>query len=67
MGALTGIIAGAATVVGVVALVRYAERKTRDLRSSFDEATKAPRGEADSVIEFEKDPATGAYRQKEDV
>jgi len=67
MGALTGIIAGAATIVGAVALVRYAERKTRSLRNSLDEAAKAARGEPDPVIEFEKDPVSGAYRQKEDV
>lgn len=66
MAALTGIIAGAATVVGAIALVRYADRKTREIRDTLNEAAKATRDKADPVIEFEKDPVSGTFRQKED-
>ena len=65
MGALTGIIAGAAAVVGVVAAVRYAERKIGDIKKSFDAASNGAATKQAAIIDFEKDPVTGTYRSKD--
>ncbi len=67
MGALTGIVAGVAAAVGVVTLARFAERKTKELRDTLKQAAGQSGGDApEPVIEFEKDPVSGAYRQKEE-
>jgi len=68
MGALTGIVAGVAAVVGAVALARFAERKTKELRDTLNQASAQTNSDqSEGIIEFEKDPVSGAFRQKEDL
>ncbi len=62
MGALTGIAAGVAAAVGTLALIRYVERKAKGIRDAF--AEPGDQNAAPGVIEFERDPETGAFRQK---
>lgn len=64
MSAVTGIIAGLATAVGVVALYRFAERRARSLRAAIDKGRGVAPGGGDPVLDFEQDPATGVYRSK---
>ncbi len=65
MGALAGIAAGVVAAVGTLALMRYVERKANDIRDAF--AEPAERSRAPGVIDFEQDPETGAFRQKDEV
>jgi len=63
MGPTTGIMAGL-VVAGVgVALYRFAQRKTQELRSAIEEIRSAGAG-GERIIELEKDPATGVYRRR---
>ena len=61
MSALTGFVAGVAVVVGGVSLFRYAEKRFRRF-SGPPASGKAEQDRRDGVIEFERDPASGAYR-----
>ena len=63
MGPTSGIMAGL-LVVGVgVALYRFAQRKSEELRTAIEEI-RGGRSDRDRVIELEKDPATGVYRRR---
>ncbi len=64
MSAMTGIIAGLATAVGVVALYRFAERRARSVRAAIDRRRGGGPYRAEPVLDFEQDPATGVYRAK---
>lgn len=71
MSAVTGIIAGAAILVGAVAATRVIEKRTRRFRQSLREAMRQADGadqngapNAPLIIDLEKDPVSGAYRQK---
>jgi hypothetical protein len=61
---MTGIVAGLATAVGVVALYRFAERRARSLRTALDRRTGAAPSNGGRVLDFEQDPSTGVYRSK---
>ncbi|MGE0408348.1 MAG: hypothetical protein AB7P23_03695 [Amphiplicatus sp.] len=63
MSAMTGVIAGIATLAGVLALYRFAARRTRGLRVALDEARGKKSADA-SVLDFEQDPDTGVYHAK---
>lgn len=65
MGALTGIVTGVACVVGAVALVKYTERKTAEFRRAFKNAhMNDEQRDQTLIVDFEKDPQSGAYRQR---
>ncbi len=62
MGPTTSIIAGLAVVGAGVALYRFARRKSAQLKSAIEEFRRS--SDAVSTIDFEKDPTTGAWRQR---
>lgn len=62
MSAVTGIVAGFVTAAGALALYRYAQRRTGELRDRIEKARR--RGAARNIIDFEQDPETGIYHAK---
>ncbi len=70
MSAMTGIVAGVAVIVGTVAAARFLEKRTRSARRAFAEAMRQSEseeraGKSPLIIDLEKDPVSGAYRQTE--
>ncbi len=67
MGALTGFIAGVATMAAGIAVVRYAERQVRSFYKSFNQSDHRNGSQADApvVIDFERDPVSGSYRLRD--
>lgn len=61
MGAVTGIVAGFVAVAGAVAIYRHLERRAREIASRVDDLRGRP---FRSILDFERDPATGVYRSK---
>ncbi len=67
MGALTGIIAGVATIGGAVALARYVDRRRKDVLKTVEELQRRATGNADfngAVLDYAQDPSDGVYRPK---
>ncbi len=65
MSAVTTLVATVAAAAGAVALYRFAERRTRPLRSAIDELRKSARADASgAVIDYEKDPESGVFKPK---
>lgn len=62
MSAVTGIVAGFVTAAGALALYRYAQRRTGELRDRIEKARQ--RGGARKIIDFEQDPETGIFHAK---
>lgn len=63
MNTTAGILAGILVAGAAVSAYRFARRKAGDIRAAIDEIRGASAGRGD-VIEFEKDPQTGIYRQR---
>jgi hypothetical protein len=65
MNTIAGVMAGFLVIGGAVALYRFGARKAAELRQSVDEI-KAGAGSkgAGAVLDFERDPKTGAYRAR---
>jgi len=64
MGAMTGIVAGVATLGGAIALYRLTRRRAAAWRASVEQAARDGADVAGAVIDYERDPETGVYRQK---
>ena len=65
MGALTGIVAGVATIGAAIAIIRFAERRAQDLRETLEEFRNGPgEGGTGAVLDYSKDPSDGVYRAK---
>ena len=65
MGAVTTLAATVAAAAGAVALYRFAERRTRSMRSTIEEMRRTASGErAGKVIDYERDPASGVFKPK---
>jgi hypothetical protein len=62
MNTTAGIVAGLLVVGAAVAAYRYAKRKAGEFRAAID-AFRGPAGDG-SVMDFERDPATGIYRAR---
>ncbi|MAW78875.1 MAG: hypothetical protein CMI63_01450 [Parvularcula sp.] len=62
MSAVTTIVATVAAAAGAVALVRFAERRTRPLRQAINEVKKSAAKSNGAVIEYEQDPESGVFR-----
>lgn len=63
MGPTSGIMAGL-VIAGVgVALYRFVQRKSAQLRATIEEI-RASGTTGERIIELEKDPATGVYRRR---
>lgn len=63
MGPTSGIMAGL-VVAGIgVALYRFVQRKSGQLKTVMEEIRGAGSG-SERIIELEKDPATGVYRRR---
>lgn len=68
MSAVTTLVATVAVAAGAVALYRFAEKRTRPLRSAIDEMRRTARdGAAGAVIDYEQDPDSGVFKPKESV
>lgn len=68
MGALTGFIAGVATMAAGIALVRYAERQVKSFYKNFGQPGARDGAERETspvVIDFERDPVSGSYRLRD--
>lgn len=63
MGPTAGIVAGLVVAGAAVTFIRFARRKAAALRAAIDEIRGAASGEG-GVIDFEKDPSTGAWRPR---
>lgn len=63
MNAVAGVVAGFLVIGGAVALYRFGARKAEEVRRVIDEL-RGERGPSGSVIDFERDPATGVFRSK---
>lgn len=69
MSAVTTLAASIAAAAGAVAMYRFVNRRTRPLRDAIAELRRqqsAARdgGAAADVLDYERDPASGVYRQK---
>lgn len=64
MNTTAGILAGLLVAGAAVTLYRLARRKAEDLRAAIDEIRGERRDRQGAVIDLEKDPATGVYRQR---
>ncbi|RZO65924.1 MAG: hypothetical protein EVA70_07035 [Parvularculaceae bacterium] len=66
MGALTGIVAGVATLGAAVAIYRFAERKASAVRDAVEEIRRnvGAGGPEGAVLDYQKDPEDGVYRAK---
>lgn len=61
MGAVTTLVATVAAAAGAVAFYRFVDRQTRGLK----DALRDKRGrDGDVVLDYERDPDSGVYRQK---
>ncbi len=66
MPGITTILTTAAATVGVVAAVRHIRKKIGHMEEVINQARKKAEGKVDSeVLEFEKNPETGAYEAKD--
>ncbi len=63
MGPTAGIMAGLVVVGAGVALYRFAQRKSAELRAAIEEIRNGG-GNGERIIDLEKDPATGVYRRR---
>ena len=63
MGAVTTLVATVAATAGIIALVRFADRQTKDLRSAIRDVQKSAKG--DPVIDYERDPESGVFKPKQ--
>ena len=65
MGALTSVIAGVATIGGVIALTRLARRKAEEIAARSG-ARDGRNSDPDHgrTLDYERDPADGVYRAK---
>ena len=61
MGAVTTLVATVAAAAGAVALYRFVDRQARDLK---DVLRDKPGRNKDVVLDYERDPDSGVYRQK---
>ncbi|MFQ5562676.1 MAG: hypothetical protein ACE5FO_03810 [Parvularculaceae bacterium] len=65
MSAVSTIVASVAVAMGVVALYRLVDQKTRRVKDLFRESQKrAGADKRGAIIDYERDPADGVYRQK---
>lgn len=70
MSAVTTLAASIAAAAGAVAVYRFVNRRTRPLRDAIAElrrqqsAARSGGGAAADVLDYERDPASGVYRQK---
>ncbi len=77
MGAMTGLLAGLATVGGAIAVARLVTRKAPTIKRALDEARKVMNVENASgdkasaqdpvvgaVLDYEQDAETGVFRVK---
>ncbi|MEL6372045.1 MAG: hypothetical protein AAFY84_00480 [Pseudomonadota bacterium] len=66
MGSVAGLLAGIATIGGVVALARFANRKSAELKSAVEEFRRQAQGDFDgTVLDYEQDPDDGVFRAKQ--
>lgn len=66
MSAVTTLVATVAVAAGAVALYRFAEKRTRPLRSAIDEMRRtAQGGTTDAIIDYEQDPESGVFKPKD--
>ncbi len=63
MNTTTGIVAGLLVASAAVTLFRFARRKAGELRVAIDGLRGVASGDG-SVIDFERDPATGVFRSR---
>ena len=61
MGAVTTLVATVAAAAGAVALYRFVDRQARELKDVLRD--KAGR-DKNVVLDYERDPDSGVYRQK---
>lgn len=70
MGAMTGLVAGIATIGGAVALYRFARKGLREAANQVEAAQRkaaegfAGGGADGAVLDYRKDPADGVFRPK---
>ncbi|GJL91011.1 hypothetical protein [Hyphococcus sp.] len=65
MSAVTTLAVTVAAAAGAVALLRFAERRTRPLRDAIDEMRKAgQRSNSGTVLDYEQDPESGVFKPK---
>ncbi len=64
MSAVTTIVATVAAAAGAVAFVRFAERRTRNLRRAIVEVKKSAAKSRGAVLDYEQDPESGVFRPK---
>ena len=62
MGAVTTLVATVAAAAGAVALYRYVDKQTKDLRDALRGAREPNAGKP--VIDYERDPESGVYKPK---
>ena len=65
MSAVTTLAVTVAAAVGVVAFVRYADKRTKPLRDSIRNFQSGARSEqAGAVIDYEQDPESGVFKPR---
>ncbi len=65
MGAVTTLVATVAAAAGAVALYRFIDKQSRDIRAVLSEAKKrADVQRSKVVIDYERDPDSGVYKPK---
>lgn len=61
MGAITTLATTVAVAAGAVALYRYIDRQTRELKKAISKSQSRSGG---PVIDYERDPVSGVFRPK---
>lgn len=65
MGAVSTLAVTVAAAMGAIALYRFVDRKTGELRNAIDEANRRSKsGNSNVVIDYERDPDSGVFKPK---
>ncbi len=64
MGAVTTLLATVAAAAGAVAVYRYADRKAQEMRDAFKSAQRRAGAASTTVLDYERDPASGVFKPK---
>lgn len=66
MSAVTTLVATVAAAAGAVALYRFIDRQTKEFRNALSDVKKGGKSATShKVIDFERDPVSGAFRPKD--